>query len=376
MPLGMGLLGLLPGKRQWLKAEVEARPGEVQIRGGGPGVDRLVARRIRALSTALGAEGLVVAVNPGGVSWGFLGPILIRVQQTREADALCDALAVGTRGHGALEWYPGDAIEATTRRRLSWLMLAAALLGFWFRSANAFWEGLALLAAVGSLGVQGLTLLARDRRKIRLDRTGVDLSGLRIGWAHIPYVFIEDVTEDAEEVVLRLSDPHPPVQIPRWRLQGLAPGEVTHLLDQLRSASLRCRGLGPERRDAESAFEGLRRGQEPVARWLARLDTQAGALQSGAYRSEGHNTSELWEALNDHDAPAEVRVAAARVLVRVQPEQARLRVAELAQEQRDPGAREALELTIRDQALEDLAQQLEDCGLWSEAATRDATRAS
>jgi hypothetical protein len=189
-------------------------------------------------------------------------------------------------------------------------------------------------------------------------------------------VFIEDVTEDAEEVVLRLSDPHPPVQIPRWRLQGLAPGEVTHLLDQLRSASLRSRGLGPARRDAESTFETLRRGQEPVVRWLARLDTQAGALQAGAYRSEGHNTSELWAALNDHDAPAEVRVAAARVLIRVQPEQARLRVAELAQEQRDPGARDALELTTQDQALEDLAQQLEDCGLWSEAATRDATRAS
>lgn len=68
---------------------------------------------------------------------------------------------------------------------------------------------------------------------------------------------------------------------------------------------------------ADDALEDLKRGQETTTAWLQRLDAQASALRSGAYRGEGYNVSELWQALDDHDAAPEVRVAAARVLLRV-----------------------------------------------------------
>lgn len=376
VPVGLGGIGLLQGQRRWVEAELEVEEGQVTIQGAGPGVDTLRARSVRALSTASGVDGVVLAVNPGGVGLGARSPVLIQVDDLAQADTLCDALAVGSRGLGALEWFPQEEHGAALHRNVSWLLLIASLFGIFFWFVGVWRQPMPELAAVGAVFLQGLVILSVDRRKIRMDRLGVDLNGLGVGWGYVPYAYIEEVRCSGASLELILSPPYPAVELPAGKLKGLSPEEIAHLADQLRSASLRARGLGRPERDPELAFDELRRGEDSVSRWLHRLETQASAMQSGAYRSEGHNTSELWEALDDHDAPPEVRVAAARVLLRVQPEQTRSRVAELARDQREPATREALELAAEEQDLEELARRLEDCGLWAEAATGDRGRAS
>jgi hypothetical protein len=368
-PAGLGAVGLLRGQRKWVECDLEVQDGQVTIQGAGPGVDTLLARRIRALSTATGPDGIVVAVGPGGLLPGPRSPVLIQVEEAAQAEALCEALAVGDRGLGALDWFPAEAMSWTLRRRVSWLLVIAAVFGLLLWNARVWPTPMPEVAMAGAILLQGIFLLSTERRRLRLDRLGVDLSGLGVGWGLIPYSYIEEVRTDGTSLDLRLSEPYPPVNLLPEKLIGLSPAEIRHLADQIRTACLRTRGLRRLERDPEVAFDDLRRGDDSVARWLQRLEAKAGALRSGAYRSEGgHNASELWDALDNHDAPAEIRVAAARVLLRVQPQEARLRVAELARDQRERGAREAFELAAEEQDLEELARRLEDCDLWPDPA--------
>ena len=374
--LGLGLLGLFPGRRRWAEAEVQVEEGAVQIRREGGRTERLLARRIQALSTAQSPAGPVVAVRPWSLGFAPRSPVLIEVEQAAQAEALCDALAVGNRGHGALEWYPQPRHEASTQRRIAWLMVIGALAGLLFWSLGVWPQPMPEMSLAGALGLHALLLLSRSRRKIRLDQHGVDLSGLAIGWGRVPYGGIEDALVEGRELVLRLTPPHGVIRVAEDRFDGLSGEELEHLAEQLRCAAQRTRGLGPTVQDREATLEGLKRGGESIPGWLQRLDAQAAALRSGAYRSDGLNASELWDTLDDHDAPAEIRVAAARVLLRVEPEQARLRVASLAQAQREASAREALAVAAEAEDLEELAHRLERCGLWAPAATREDPGAS
>jgi hypothetical protein len=98
----------------------------------------------------------------------------------------------------------------------------------------------------------------------------------------------------------------------------------------------------PER---EAAARGgpalLARGDEPLATWIARVD--ALPADGGAYRAP-MKKDDLWEALGDGDAPADVRIAAARLLRRKHGEEERalLRIVE------DPDVRVRVEAAIDD----------------------------
>ncbi|MCS6901800.1 MAG: hypothetical protein RMJ98_12050, partial [Myxococcales bacterium] len=340
---GLGAAGLFRRQRRWAEADIEIRDGQVTILGARPGVSKLLARKIRALSTAIGSEGIVVAVSPGGLSLGPQSPVLIRADSPAQAEVLCDALAVGDRGLGTLDWFPAEATGWTLRRHISWLLALGSLLGLLFWSTQAQFLPLPEFAVIVTMLFQGLFLLSTERRRLRLDRFGVDLSGLGVGWGHIPYVYVEEVQTDGSSLTLRLANPYPEITIPPDRLLGLSSQEIRHLRDQIHTACLRSRGLCRTKQDPEVIFDDLRRGEDSIARWLQRLEAKASTLQEGAYRSEGsHNAAELWDALDNHDAPAEIRVAAARMLLRVQPDEARSRVIQLARDQREQGTREAL----------------------------------
>jgi hypothetical protein len=91
-----------------------------------------------------------------------------------------------------------------------------------------------------------------------------------------------------------------------------------YLAAQIRTAAERAR----QPKVDESHF-ALRRGDEAHAAWFGRLD--ATPLHAD-YRSAGVSPGELWRVAEDPDSSLEERVAAGRLLVRVEGERARVRI--------------------------------------------------
>ena len=117
---------------------------------------------------------------------------------------------------------------------------------------------------------------------------------------------------------------------------------------------------GPEAAPGEAAEEAaarigsLARGDEGVGAWLARLD--AIPTEQHAYRGDALKKDVLWETLGDDAAPADARMAAARVLRRRYgaEERALVRVVD------DPDVRVRVEAALEDQ--EDAERAIETLG--------------
>ncbi len=93
------------------------------------------------------------------------------------------------------------------------------------------------------------------------------------------------------------------------------------------------------------AWDLANRG-EPGRSWFARIDAFARSFTSG-YRGASFDADDLWATLENHDAPADLRVAAARFLVRVSAT-ARPRVDAILARVRDNDARDKLRAAMRE----------------------------
>lgn len=360
VPLGLGVATLLR-KNDWAETTIEVQEGQIRIHASKYGVRTLKARKIKALSTAVGASGIVVAIDPGEFHLKPHNPLLIRVEELSQANTIRDTLAVGNRGLGKLEWHLPSSPTIGLDTRVAWLLLLSSLSGILFLILRIEAFVLPILLAMGGLTLQTILSLTAGNRKIQLDKGGLNLGSIS-SWNYLAYTWIQVVKHSKQGINLTLSEPYPEVRISQEDLQGISEIEQLHLVDQIQTASQRTHSLLESKLDPEARFEALRRGQTSTSQWLQRIDAQAQQLT--AYRGGEHNLSELWEALDDRDASPEIRVAAARMLLRVQPQEARLRVAKIASEQREKNAREALELAAEEQDLEELAQRLDDCNLW------------
>src|SRR5262249_33531001 len=98
---------------------------------------------------------------------------------------------------------------------------------------------------------------------------------------------------------------------------GLRGPDASCLVAQIESAARRSHGEGAPRSERSGGLAWLARGDDGPRAWLARID--AAALQVDAdlgYRGALLEEHDLWPALEDADAPADLRAAAARILVR------------------------------------------------------------
>ncbi|RYE95071.1 MAG: hypothetical protein EOO75_00255 [Myxococcales bacterium] len=357
-PALQGVRRLLPRSTGWVEAEIEVSPGQLRVLG--PVERTLRARDVRALSTAGHGRGAVVAVGARGEA----SPWLIELPRAEQAAAVCGALAVGARGLGALRWPLRRTRGDTPRLGALGLVLSSLALPLAHASPEPAPLVLALMALMASVVLTMVSeVRAREQAALVLTPQGVDLSATGIGWAMVPYDCIEEVRFDGG-LELRLTPPHPTITLRPEQCGQIDPVELAHIAEQIHTASQRARGLGPDAPDTAQRLGTLHRGAESTREWLQRLDAQASTLSAGAYRGEGYGVADLWQALDDHDAPADVRLGAARVLLRVQPDEARRRVALLADEQRERGARHAFLQLADDHELDDLARHLDRCALW------------
>jgi hypothetical protein len=338
-------------------ANVEIHPGSIEIAGAGI-LDQFVhASDVIAASSARIASGVTLALVRRGSAER---PLVLDFGDDDDLSAVRRALGLGHFAFGEVSWpmrIRANALRGSPLLSLAWLAMAvSAATGF---TVLAF--TLALVVVPATLIALLLACLQDPRgERVALTATGALLSD-RPPW--VPPVGYADVLAaipgaDGVMLTTRAGLVHVP-------MQRSLPEEREHLAAQILSAAARARGEGPPPPALPPSLARLAPGGETPRAWLQRVDGAAASLSSaGAYRGYELDPKELWQALESPDAPTRVRAAAARVLARVAPDEAKQRVADVLACDRDAHACAVIRVALEDDV--DLAaRELEALGEFS-----------
>jgi hypothetical protein len=358
---------LLLGRHAPRRARIVPLAGRVEIADAGVLSQVIQARDVvGAASCATADGGEVLALQ----RMTREAPTLLAFATAEDAKRVRDALGVGVRTSGALRW-PVAArkidLAKTWSRGIG--ALAAAMLAyaaFEGQDPTAFggWP-LAYLVIVLPLASIATMRTARsnDSRCVWLTEDDVRLEEGRGGWTSVPYASISGVAvEDGWLVLSRGLSRNATTKIERVRhgRRGLSPAELDFLVEGLRGAARRARGESRGVPDATAAAPLARAAGEPARAWLARLETTALQLSRGStYRDLAFAESDLWAALEDHDADPALRAACARVLSRVTKPSALVRIDAVVAAVRDDEAKTRIRVALEpdlDRAVADLEE--------------------
>ncbi len=107
------------------------------------------------------------------------------------------------------------------------------------------------------------------------------------------------------------------------------------------------------------AVAPLARGEaEDCRAWLQRIDAMAAAFGESGYRGAGVESADLWRALENPDAPPALRAAAARMLARIAPDEASVRIGDAVAVERDGATRARIRIALEED-IETAARGLE-----------------
>lgn len=335
-------------------ATIELGAGYVDVKGAGVVSQRIRTRDVVAASTARTEDGVALAIGRRGRGDR---PIVLDLANDDDAGRVRDALGIGHFGFGALSWpmKRGQTIGAAMIARVA---VAASMIAFAIgMHEEAFLAVGAMLAYVSlpvALVLMAMTAFTSQRQSpsvaLRPDALAISHDGRRVDL--VAYAAIADAKTTARGIRIDLHDgSHVDVAAPNAVLgrarSSLA--EQRHLVAQILSASQRAHGVGPTPPALPERVEALAKRGERGRSWLARLDATAELLAGGSgYRGCGFDENDLWTTLEDHDAPADVRAAAARVLVRVAKDAARPRVEAVIARVRDDDARQRIRVATDD----------------------------
>jgi hypothetical protein len=306
------------------------RPGALLLPGG----RKVRVRQVRGATTATTPAGCLLTLDVGTAD-------LVHIE-VGDADGLAlvvKALGIGHAGFGEVALYAEPHPYAT---RIVFAAVALAAAGFAVsgnlgtRDAEGFSWGVLTLLTMAAF----LSQLARFSLVTRLVLEGSGLHVRRIdapGWDRATFADVRDVKLDEAglTVVLDRGVLRLPVRTTTIAGPGLSRAELELVAAQIRGAALRARGFGTPRTEASDRLAALgRKGRTETARaWLARVDAETAG--GSDYRTTSFAHDDLWLALEDPDADADVRAAAARLLTRSLGEAARVRVAAAVAAERD-----------------------------------------
>jgi hypothetical protein len=294
-------------------------PGAIAVRGAGLLTQRIRAPEVRAASAARCGSKFVLALvrhderDP---------PLWIELDAAADVERVRLALGIGRAGLGEL-WFPPQrgvfhtmpsAVDAFAGLGWAAMVLAACM------QATEIALVLALLVVPLSLVAMVLAALPRGN-PLALGRNGIyaPAHGLRLAWAEIADAW----PRDGAILVRTVADRFHLIPM-RW---GRAV-EGEYVVAQIRSAVGRARGEGPPPPETPASLAVLARREEANRAWLERIDAAAASFaRAEGYRHTGVDPNDLWAAIEDPDAPAPVRAAAARVLARIAPREAGDRIA-------------------------------------------------
>jgi hypothetical protein len=145
------------------------------------------------------------------------------------------------------------------------------------------------------------------------DPWGVWVHGKRVLWSDI-----EDAHLRPEGIALERTFAREVAHIPPGTMSA---DERRLLLAQIRAGIARAHGRGPSKAEPHTRVDMLARNGDEARKWLARIDAIATDLGNATYRGRGIDPHDLWLTLEDPEAPTDLRAAAARVLVRIAPDE-------------------------------------------------------
>jgi hypothetical protein len=345
----LNLLGVLSFRQRKPRvAEVELRPGSIRIRNAGTRNQTIRARDIVGATTTRTRDGVLLTFQHALRDQ----PITLRVNDDAEADQIRRALGIGHGGFGSVAW---RSIPNSSMRTM---VGGSAIAGFSFFACVLF--GLANIGVgVGVFGVAAFLAMFTSFFAWlgRGTEPGVVMTaeGLRLrtalGWFALPYEMVHAVTDHGRGLAFAVPPPYGQVGV---ECSGPAFGGLTKddreiMIHQIEAAGQRARGLGPQKNDATARVDLLRRNGATARDWLTRLDMQGQMLSSTAgYRGNTLDTEDLWAILEDPEAEAELRTAAARVLSHSTHADARPRIAAAVAAVREDGTNKRLRIAVQE----------------------------
>ncbi len=351
---------LVDRRRAPLDATLDLLPGAVVVRDAAGKIwTTLTARSVLGATTARLEEGvsLVLALKPAGST-----PAVLRLADEAAADEVRRSLGVGPAGFGSAQWSIGAARYGGLRAalRFGWraLVLAMVFLGVVVDKATPIQALLVQFTLY--VGFAALVMrLAHAKEPPLLQLSPAGLLGhargkdglyqeLRIPFAAIRSVELGQGTS-ADTLVVDCAPPYGSVVFetrPTRTLRGVDVEERAHIVAQIQAAVERAR-LPSFVAERASRLELLRRGQDTARAWLARLDALAHSLKGAHnYRAAAIDDADLWNALETPEIDAELRTAAARVLVQASQADARTRIEATLSAERDPTAAKRIRVAL------------------------------
>ncbi|AKV04786.1 hypothetical protein AKJ09_11449 [Labilithrix luteola] len=333
--------------------ELVCGPGHVDVKNAGLRSQRIEAKSIVGATTARTERGILLTLAHAKRDQ----PIEIEVESEADAERIRHALGIGHDGFGTVGWRTVSDGTAKIARTCRLVLAALGLLTCFFGWTGS--EGASIL--MGILGFFAMTFagpvsvagyfVKPGAPSVEMTPHGVRLMTPR-GWFNVPYADILGIETQQGWLQFIVPPPHPPiwVQTQRGALSfGVRDEDERALKAQILTAAARARGHGPRKEDVTGRVGTLRRNGENPRDWLVRLD-MAGQMLSGTSGYRGHNLDQqdLWMVLEDPDAEAELRAAAARVLRHSPEPEARVRIGNAVAAVRDERANKRLRIAVED----------------------------
>jgi hypothetical protein len=351
---GLNVAGLLPWRqRRRRPVELVCGPGYVDVTRAGIRRQRIDARSIVGASTARTATGVVLTLTHARRTH----PMTIEVESEADVERIRHALGIGHSGFGTVAWRA--TASGTTKAALIGRMLAVTLGSIIVAVAAGGDSDATLVTGVflGQFAFLGMLLgvigwfAKPPEPTIVMTAEGLRLLTTR-GWFTVPYGNVLDIEDHGRALVFRVPPPYNSVSVEThlaWAEGGLSAADRQAVIDQIRTAALRARGFGRHKEDVTGRVDILRRNGESPRDWLVRLD-MAGQMLATApgYRGNTLDTEDLWALLEDPEADAELRAAAARVLRHRNEPETRTRIDAALAAVRDDVTNRRLRIAVRD----------------------------
>ena len=339
--------------------DVDVRPGELRVRRG-----------IGGFAIQPGdIDGATTAHHEGKVALTMVlrsrprRPVTFLFESDSDAEGARAALGLSRDGTGETH-FPTEApdlvffgrILATGAAAVALLLVAGELapdLGNrGFSSTDVMGAGnLMLLATVAFSCMRFLLPTVRKTRRIALRPEALYVPTDR-GSSTIPYAAIRHVIHAGNALVIEV------LEHPQWRVPTcLSEDECAVLASHVEARRRRALGGVTRRAEITERLAALGRRGEPVQVWMARLDAVAAAMSAHGYRGAAIDREDLRLAVEDFDLHLDVRLAAGRLLAKVDP-QSRVRVADAGAASSSP--QQAKLFSIADGTADELAQVYEE----------------
>jgi hypothetical protein len=362
--IGAALLFMSPIFKQrtrWRPVTIEARPGHLRISGRGIFGNRDF---IIAVKNLIGGSSARFDGNPHlvlSVGSKSRHPVIIAFENEPDAQLAASSLGIGKKGFGVLIWEraprPAHVLAAGTRviGALACLIISVVAKFSDVFAATLDTQSVSTLAVVGALAFVMAIPFVIARRSLALESNGVRI--FEVHTRFLPYATIASIELKTScfeiDRAVRKNAPRgelEAIEVPFVKRTAFLPGlddvDTSIIASQIQASAENARlSTGPEYLQQVSTLLA-KKDRETNDAWIRRIDDLAESWRASPprYGESITTTHALWQAVEDHDCDETLRVLAARMLSKLDPEAAPPKLRVIAEAIRIP--RQASQIRI------------------------------